>query len=76
MEGNHTGKTALWFVTIFTKTSCVFYLNIGIFKISKERHSIFDLFSGVSFYDPYTFQLFNLIYCSVPIIIYAVKFNL
>ena len=33
---------------------------------------MFDIFSGQTLYDAYLYQLFNLFYASMPIVIYAV----
>lgn len=33
---------------------------------------MFDMFSGQTLYDAYLYQMFNLFYASMPIVIYAV----
>lgn len=36
------------------------------------RFGIFNFFSGQTLYDSYLYQLFNLFYASMPIVVYAI----
>lgn len=35
-------------------------------------YGVFNFFSGLSLYDPYLYQLFNILYSSAPIVIYGI----
>lgn len=49
----------------------MFYKNV-IFVFPLFWYGFYSVFSGVSFYDPFIYQLFNLIFTSNPIIYYAI----
>lgn len=48
----------------------MFYKNV-LFVFPLFWYGVISVYSGVSFYDPYLYQLFNLIFTSNPIMYYA-----
>ena len=55
-------------IFLLIKGNFIFYHYKFIFI---KRFAFYDGFSGVTLYDPFIFQLFNMFYAAMPIIIYA-----